>query len=77
MMKPITYRGYTIRSSGKNFFKAVDSVGMVIQRAETVAQAKVLIDVTVEHRVMTEAEHKLVYPEYWAAGYGAAIQSAK
>lgn len=61
----ITYRNYTIRKSGKDLYKIVTTEDQrpFFQRYVSVAACQVAIDCREDGgRVMTPAEHAVVYP---------------
>lgn len=60
-----TYRGFTIRKSGKKFWKALYPDGrQTTSRYFSPEAARAAIDSIVENRVMTPQEHALVHPHY-------------
>ena len=62
-MASIEYRNWKIRKSGKQFYRVYNSRNSrYTPRVTTIKAGKALIDCLVEHRVMTPAEHKLIYP---------------
>ena len=61
-MKPIEYKNYKIRTSGKNFFRAIPMTSNQpehFQRFRSVEAAKIAIDSY--GRVMTKEEHAIMY----------------
>jgi hypothetical protein len=61
-----TYNGYTIRSSGKDLYRIVNTPDQrpFFQRYVSIDAAKVAIDCRNDSgRVMTPAEHAIVYPK--------------
>lgn len=64
-MKPIEYKNYKIRTSGKNYFKVVTTCANQsahYQRFRSIEAAKVAIDSY--GRVMTKEEHAIMYPNH-------------
>lgn len=57
-----TYKNYKIKKSGKHLFKVYQNgQSCAWQRFTSIEAAKAVIDANSEHRVMTPAEHALVY----------------
>jgi hypothetical protein len=58
----VAYRGWTVRKSGPDFLRVYDPRGYgTTPRVKSVEAGKALIDCSVENRVMTPQEHKLIY----------------
>ncbi len=61
-----TYKGYQIKKSGKYLYKVIEPADArpFFHRFVSIAAAKVEIDCRLDGgRVMTPAEHRIVYPE--------------